>query len=222
MKNIITRRDFIKKAGLVTLALASGAGLSGCATSNILNPVYKALGRDTTNYDFNKIAEEYENNPIQINSIDDFFLSGEEKGTMRLCELWEKKTIPMTSPNPMKGNSSLYSLGSGVVKVPFCEEWGIAEYIGKTHYSDRKGEYNLDIIANKFKSKEDCIETEEKLKEWYKTTNFSSKGRTYSKTPFIVVFSTGLFIDEAHKQEHIARANLYQKKRGLDLVCGNF
>jgi hypothetical protein len=62
-------REFLRKAGVAGPALAEGAiGLnawSGCA----------ALGRDLTRYDLNVIIYRYENNPIQINSIDDFPLN---------------------------------------------------------------------------------------------------------------------------------------------------
>lgn len=222
MKNIITRRDFMK-AGLVGLALASG----GCASTvnRVLSPVF---GRDTTIYDFNALAEEYRNNPnlvIPITSLDNFTLEGKEKGGMRLCELYEKKIIPMLKSNPMKGKSSDYSIGLALKGIPLCEEWIFEEWTGETGYPD----YRLDIKANKFKSEEDCIKVEEKLKEWYrkasypeKTNNGSYNCRIYSKSPFMVNFSTRGFINESQKQEHIARANLYEAKRGLTPFFGTY
>ena len=131
-------------------------------------------------------------------------------GTMRLCELWEKDGIPMTSQNPLKENSLKYCAGINLGAPP-CEEWLLAEYTGKTHYPH----YKVSIIASKFKSESDALKTESIIKEWNKGRQHQVNARTFSRPPFIVLFGTTQFLDEAHRQEHLARTNLYQRKRGL-------
>ncbi len=217
------RRAFLKNAGLVGLVLAGGAalgGLSGCTLLPNFDVDLQIAGRDFKKYDFDEVAKRYENAPIPINSLDDFVLSGEELGWMRLAEWTEKQNIPKLGPNPLKEKSDKYSLGK-VQKAPLCEEWLLAEYTGRMHYPN----YRIGIIANRFKSKEDCLEAQEKLKEWHKKTNFHYKFRIFSKEDFMVIFSMGGFIDEAQRQEHLGRANLYQRRPPRDawrkLKCSN-
>lgn len=163
-EELLGRRDFLKKAGVVGLALAGGAaGLSGCGASL---PI-KILGRDFEKYDFDAIARRYENNPIKINSIDDFALLGEELGWMRLCEWTEKTIIPLFGKNPLKGNkdtmkenSDIYFLARGTNSP---EEWFFAEYTGRIHYPH----YALAILANRFRSEKDCLEAGEVRKKIY-------------------------------------------------------
>jgi hypothetical protein len=145
------RREFLKAAGLMGLALAGGA--VGLSSLNACAYV------DYTRYDFNAIAERYTSNPIQINSIDDFALSGEELGTMRPCKGAEKNRIPYSGENPLKGKSNEYPLQERKGDIPLCEEWLLAENVGQNWVPW----YGITIFARKFKSEEESLMVEKNL-----------------------------------------------------------
>ncbi|PKN68925.1 MAG: hypothetical protein CVU54_12505 [Deltaproteobacteria bacterium HGW-Deltaproteobacteria-12] len=218
------RRDFLKKAGMAGLALAGLGSLGGCAHV------------DRTNYDYNAIAKRYESNPIQINSIDDFALSEEELGWMRSCEGFEKVRIPFSKENPLKGKSNEYPLQERKGDTPLCEEWLLAENVGK----NSAPWYTIKIFARKFKSEEDYLKMIEKIKKMpflelehlerqlvYGLESYATKTRRkitfniFSKSPFLVEF-TSEGRDSNRTMEHAARTKLYQEKRGLNFINGNF
>lgn len=220
----IGRRDFIKKAGIAGLALAGLGSLGGCAHV------------DKTNYDYRSFVLRYENNPIQINSIDDFALSGEELGWMRPCMGLEKQRIPRGSPNPLKGKKNEYPLEERKNDYPLCEEWLLAENVGRNSVPW----YTIGIFARKFKSDKEFLEAKQKISETsfseiehlarsitYHPKSYAARNKSkisfniFSKSPYIVEFAS-----EEKKTnrttEHAIRTKLYQKKRGLEFVMGNF
>lgn len=216
----IGRRDFIKKAGIAGLALAGLGSLGGCAHV------------DRTKYDYDAITRKYEKNPIQIHSLDDFALSGEELGEMRFSKGLERNRIPSMAENPLKGKGNSYPLQERKVDAPLCEEWLLSENVGQ-NWSPW---YTISIFARKFKSKEESKLTEEKLKnmdqleieyiEKMLKYGFQTKHKIsfniFSKHPFIVEFVTGGLIYSGRGWEHAKRTLLYQKKRDLNLIRGNF
>lgn len=212
------RRLFLKKAGLASLAIAGAGILGGCAMLPNADMDIQFAGRDFKKYDFNEVAKRYEGNPIPINSIEDFALSGEELGWMRLSEGGEKILIPYFESNPHQEKSNKYSfvVGKG---SPVVEECLFAEYMGRIHYP----KYGMFILSNKFQSEKDCLEAEKILKERRKLSYLSShKSRTFSRANFMAEISTGNFLNETQKQDYLSRVNLYQNKRGLDVIWSNF
>jgi len=222
----LDRREFLKKAGLAGLALAGlGAGLGslgGCAHV------------DRTDYDYNAIAKNYESNPIQIRGIDDFALFGEELGEMRFSKGLEKGVIPLSSENPLKGRTNEYPLPDRKMDAPLCEEWLFGENVGKNWYPW----YRITVFARKFNSKEESLIVEEKIKNmpFSKVKYLAERlhyGRAppyreeasfniFSKHPYIVEFVTGGLLFSGKGGEHVLRTRLYQTKRGLKFVRGNF
>jgi len=222
------RREFLKKAGLAGLALAGlGAGLGslgGCAHV------------DRTDYDYNAIAKNYESNPIQIRGIDDFALFGEELGEMRFSKGLEKATIPLSSDNPLKGRANEYPMKERKADIPLCEEWLLGENVGKNWYP----EYSITLFARKFKSDKESLIVEEMIKNMSfseveylserlhyggkapPSSRHKSSFNIFSKPPYIVEFVTGSLLFSGKGGEHVLRTRLYQTKRGLKFIRGNF
>ncbi|MDD3861888.1 MAG: twin-arginine translocation signal domain-containing protein [Candidatus Gracilibacteria bacterium] len=252
----MSRRDLLKRAAGAGLALTGLGGLVGCALTPNLDLDLKVAGRDFNKYDFDAIAREYETGKrqvIPINSIDDFALSGEELGWMRLSEGTEKRRrTSLFDPNPLKGNDDRFNLGSMIKGFPSCKKWLLIQYEGRTNYP----RYPLDIIVNQFNSEENYLFAKEKLATWFLETKIPTKElkdslkkkikfklerlnnwgelrKPYSKItgmfsikPFLISIQNPWYIfsniNGEQEQEQISRLNLYQKKRGLDLVWSDF
>jgi hypothetical protein len=249
----IGRRDFLKKAGIAGLALAGLGSLGGCALTPNLDVNLKVAGRDFNKYDFDAIAREYETGKrqvIPINSIDDFALSGEELGWMRLSEGTEKRRrTSLFDSNPLKGNDDRFNLGKKMIEdFPNCQEWFLAQYEGRTNYP----RYPFDIFVNKFSSEEGFLKAKKKIinlfneihplhkeiieslkipekRDFQKYKKWNLKRKPYwgelnffSQFPFIVGIDSYFHENTLQKREHLSRINLYQKKRGLDLVWSDF
>jgi hypothetical protein len=187
---------------------------------------------DFTEYNFDVIAQKYDPKKIVINNIDDFAFSGEELGLMRPRKYTEKRRLPFSSENPLKGKNNEYPLQERRADIPLCEEWILAENIGQNWFPF----YGITIFARKFQSNEESLMMEEKFKNMpsseienlSKMLYYGFKSGMdinfiiFSKHPFIVEFVTGQFSGPGRKREHAARTRLYQNKRGLDFVRGNF
>ncbi|MDD3861887.1 MAG: hypothetical protein PHP74_03310 [Candidatus Gracilibacteria bacterium] len=179
--------------------------------------------------------QRYENNPILLNSIDDFALSGEELGEMRFSKGAEKTRLSYLSENPLKGRENDYPLQERKGDTPVCEEWILTENIGQNWAPW----YTISIFARKFKSEEDFLNMEEKiknmpspqieylLKKLYHENSFVTRKNIafniFSKSPFIIDLVGGHITPHTLRVvEHRRRVSLYQKKRGLNFVRGNF
>lgn len=252
-KNIIEnpqRRVFLKQAGLAGLAVATGGVLGGCALTPNFDVDAQIAGRDFKKYDFDAIAREYETGRrqvIPVTSIDDFALSGEELGWMRLAEMGEKNLIGVFNSNPLKGTSDKWDLVKRIGGSPLCNEWLLAQYMGRTNYPV----YEMSILANKFPSEEDFFKARENLKNWFnsrysldkeikrtwgsnemdpkkfkewflKRAPYNGEAIVFSKGKYLVSVASLMLTNYSHKQEHFSRMNLYQKKRGLDIVWSDF
>ncbi|MDD3861889.1 MAG: twin-arginine translocation signal domain-containing protein [Candidatus Gracilibacteria bacterium] len=249
----ISRRNFLRTAAGAGLALTGIGGLVGCALTPDLDVNFKIAGRDFNKYDFDAITREYETGKrqvIPINSIDDFALSGEELGWMRLSEGTEKRRrTSLFDSNPLKGNDDRFNLGRKMIEnFPICQEWFLIQYQGRTNYP----RYPFDIFVNKFSSEKEFFEATTKIKYLFsnlaslhkeviesleipekrsvkKYKEWSSKRKPYmgeliffSQFPFIVGIDSYFHEDKNQKREHFSRMKLYQKKRGLDLVWSDF
>ncbi len=247
----IGRRDFLKKAGIAGLALAGLGSLGGCATSipvkiGNIDYNYYDLVKIAREYETGK------RQVIPINSLEDFALSGEELGGMTPAWPQDRTILGRISDNPFKGNSNFYSpqkySPQKVFNTSLPEEWSITEYTGRTDYPH----YQFFLFVDKFKSTQEFLDAEKKMKNWFferkeihqeikkiinspedispkkwdewhnRRAPFHEEYFIISKEPFIARIGKGFSLTEKKQTEHLSRLNLYQKKRGLDLVWSDF
>ncbi|NLA40294.1 MAG: twin-arginine translocation signal domain-containing protein [Smithella sp.] len=214
----IGRRDFIKKAGIAGLALAGLGSLGGC---------YVRVAHENVTKDFDVNShKQYDSGPIPITKIEDFLLSGEELYGMRLTWPEDRHYMKLKrQANPMFLNN-VKSDGSLLKKEHSWKRLMNAEYTGKTNFPN----YFFFVEFTELENEENAKERIKEIKPIIENFKFGDsfiysykKGinptkRIYSRDNFVgSIATTRNFINEAHKNENIARLELYQKKRGLIL-----